>query len=181
MNVDNFSGSHLLFLRLPWRQPFVEIFLADDFHHSVHFVMAEAAKLSTGNLVIPDFRRCKVHVDREPGDCVLLEAHRRDKEAVNHVHSAQSQIDLAINRQIHRAGDHIVFRGRIGSIQADGGLTTSRGIHQLGSSSAKLAVRARITKIPGELHAGNFDRNRTCLRGFEASPPRWGCPLDSVQ
>src|SRR5512135_3012256 len=73
----------LLFLRLSGRQPFVEISLADDFQHAVHFVVAEAAKLGARDFVIADLGGSEVHVDCEARNRVLLEAHGRNKKAVD--------------------------------------------------------------------------------------------------
>src|SRR5438046_694838 len=75
----------LLLLRLPCRQPLTELFIADDFHNSVHLVMAETAKLGAGKFKFPGLNRREMHVDRQPRHSVLLEAHRRHKETVNHI------------------------------------------------------------------------------------------------
>ena len=47
----------------PRRQPFIELFLADNFQHSVHFVMSETAKLRARNLVIARLGRREMHMD----------------------------------------------------------------------------------------------------------------------
>src|SRR5438876_11129873 len=75
----------LLLLRLPCRQPLAKFLIADDLYNSVHLVMAEPAKLRTGNLELPGLNRRKVHVNRQPRHGILFEAHCRHEEAVNHV------------------------------------------------------------------------------------------------
>src|SRR5262249_35197735 len=96
---------------------------AYHFQHAVHLVMPETAELGAGNLVISNGRGCEVHVDGEAGHRILLEAHVWNKKAVDHVDGAQGEIDLSVHGQYHLAGDDIVFRHRIGSVEADGCFT----------------------------------------------------------
>src|SRR5207247_8625174 len=70
----------LLLLRLPRRQPFVKLFLTDHFQHAVHFVMTEAAQFRASDFVIPGLNGREVHVNRQAGDGVLLEAHAWNKK-----------------------------------------------------------------------------------------------------
>src|SRR6266702_3397643 len=74
----------LLLLRLPCRQPLAKFLIADDLYNSVHLVMAEPAKLRTGNLELPGLNRRKGLVKPHPRRGILLKAHSRHKEAENH-------------------------------------------------------------------------------------------------
>src|SRR5439155_21110132 len=100
-------GNHLLFLRLPCRQPFVEIFLADNVYHAMHLVVTEAAEFGAGNFVIANGGRSQVQMKVQSWHCILLESQVRNKEAVNHVHRAQAEINLAVHRHIHRSGNNV--------------------------------------------------------------------------
>src|SRR5215813_13004965 len=125
--------------------------------------MTEAAKFGTGDLVISNFRGREVHVNDQAGDSVLLEAERRNKEAVNHVDRPQSQIHFTIDRQVHDTADEIVFRCSVIRIQANGAFVSGGRINQFGLGSAELAVGAGVAEVPGELHAGDFDGHRSGL------------------
>src|SRR5579872_604603 len=122
--------------------------------------MTEPAQLGAGNLVITNLGWGEVHVNSKPRYRVLLEAEGRNKEAVNHIHRAKSQINFAIYRQIHSAGDDVVLCRGIRRIQPNRGFASCGWIHQLGVGAAILSVGSRISEVPGELHSGDLDRNR---------------------
>src|ERR1700704_34513 len=74
VRVKGSRGCHLLLLRLPCRQPLVEIFPADYFYHAVHFVVTQPAEFSADYLVCANLVRCEVHMDVESGNRILLES-----------------------------------------------------------------------------------------------------------
>src|SRR5258707_1065460 len=74
VRVKGSRGCHLLLLRLPCCQPLVEIFLADNFYHAVHFVVTQPAEFSAGNLIVANLVWCEVHVNVESGNRILLES-----------------------------------------------------------------------------------------------------------
>src|SRR5437773_10514327 len=85
----------LLLVLLPCRQPLAKFLIADDLYNSVHLVMAEPAKLLTGNLELPGLIRRKVHVNRQPRHGILFDAHYWHGEAVNHVVRSLDELSLA--------------------------------------------------------------------------------------
>src|SRR5581483_6870429 len=107
-------------------------------------------------------------MDCEAGHSVLFESKRWNEEAMNDIDRAQGEIDFAVDRQVHGAGDDVIFGGCVGSVEANGGLIASRRVYELRVRLAVLAVRSGIAEIPGELHAGDFDGNGAGLRRFKA-------------
>src|SRR5215467_768070 len=99
----------LLLLRLPLGQPFVKLFLTDNLHDSVHFVVPQSAKLRASKFKFAGLDGSEMHVNREAGHGVLLEAHSRYKETVNDVVRAKDDFDFAIDWNLHDSGDHVIF------------------------------------------------------------------------
>ena len=77
VRVNRSRGRHLLFLRLPCRQPLVEILLADDVDHAVHLVVTKPAQFGAGNFIFANRGRLEVHVNVQAGHRVLLETQVR--------------------------------------------------------------------------------------------------------
>src|SRR5260370_2684738 len=108
----------LLLLRLQFRQPLIELFLADNSYDPVQLVVSEPAKLRTGNLIISCLNRCEMHTDRQTGHGVLFETECRNKETMNNVVSAQTHFDLTVHRHHHCSCHDVVLGGgllRIGT------------------------------------------------------------------
>src|SRR6266704_2113555 len=146
----------LLLLRLPCRQPLIELFLADNFYDPVHLVVSEPAKLRTGNLIIPCLNRCEMHTDRQTGHGVLFETECRNKETMNDVVSAQDHFDLPVHRHHHCSCYDVVFGGRVFRIETQSSFAPGRRVFELRLRCAKLAVGSGIAEVPGELHTGHF-------------------------
>ena len=122
--------------------------------------MAEPAQFRAGDLVAADLGGGEVHVDRQAGHGILLEAHLWNKETVDDVVGAQNDFDLASDGNFHNAGDHVVLRCRVLRVQTQRGFAARRRIFQFRLGRAKFSVRAGIAEVPGELHAGDFDSGR---------------------
>src|SRR5208282_3495907 len=137
-----FLGNHLLFLRFSSCQPFVKLVLADDLQYAVHLVVTEPAQFRTSDFEVTSFNWSEVHVDRQAGDGVLLEAHGRNKKTVDDVVRAQDYFHLTIHGHFHNAGDHVVLRRGIGWVQAQGRFATRGRVFQLRPGDSKLAVGA---------------------------------------
>src|SRR3974390_2086097 len=100
----------LLFLHLPSCQPLVELLLADDLQHAVHLGLAEPAQFRTSDFVVTGFGWSEVHMDRQAGHSVLLEAHGRNKKTVDHVVGAQNDFHLTAHGHFHNARHHVLLR-----------------------------------------------------------------------
>src|SRR6266481_3993099 len=129
--------------------------------------MTEPAKLGTENFILSRLYGREMHVDRQAGYRVLLEAHRRYKEAVDDVVSAQNHFDFAVHRHHHRSRDDVVFGCGVLHIETQRRFAAGRGILKLRFCCAKLAVGPGITEVPGELHPRYFHLHGIRFRGAE--------------
>ena len=118
--------------------------------------MAHAAKFRTGNLKIPCLRGSEMHVDGKTGHGILLEAHGRNKKAVNNVLGTQDNFDFAVHRHYHCVHNNIVVGSGILWVKPERPFPTRRCVFKFWSRSAELAVWSRIAEVPGELHPGYF-------------------------
>src|SRR5260370_22269858 len=125
--------------------------------------MAEPAKLRASNLKFSRLNRREMHVNGQAGYGVLFEPHRRNEEAVDDVVSPKDYLDLTVDWHDHNSTNHIVLGGWIFCIQAERGFPASRSIFQLRLGQPEFSSRPRITEIPGELHAGDFDADPVCF------------------
>ena len=121
MCVNGMGRCHLLFRRLPIRDPFIEVSLTYYFQHAMHLIVTQATKLSACNFVIACLNRCEMHVYRQARNRVLFEAHGGNEEAVNHIIGSQGEVNLAIHRKVHRPGYYVILGSGIIRIQSDGG------------------------------------------------------------
>src|SRR6266436_9144568 len=112
--------------------------------------MTEPAKLGTENFILSRLYGREMHVDRQAGYRVLLEAHRRYKETVDDVVSAQNHFDFAVHRHHHGSRHDVVFGCGVFRIETQRRFAAGRGILKLRLRYAQLAVRPGIAEIPGE-------------------------------
>src|SRR6267154_453078 len=122
----------------------------------MHLVMTQPAQFRARDFINPSSNRSEVHVDRKTRHHVLLEPHRRNKKAVDHILSAQDHFHFAIYWRVHRSAHDVVFGSSVRRVQTDGALAARRRIDQFRLRSAKLAVRPRIPEIPRKLHSGDL-------------------------
>src|SRR5215469_750618 len=109
--------------------------------------MAQTAELRADKLVSSNLRCLQVSADLHSRHSVLLEAHRWNKDTVNHVLGTQDQLDVTPHRQHHRRSNNIVFPRRIARIKTEW-ITFIGASELLHIQAPELAVRARIPKIP---------------------------------
>src|SRR5215831_15219995 len=143
-------------------QPAPEFFVAYHADCSPHAVMPQTAELRADKLVSSNLRCLQVSADLHSRHRVLLEAHRRNKDTVNHVLGTQDQLDVTPHRQHERRSNNIVFPRWILRIKTEW-LTFVGASELLNFHAPNLAVRARIPKIPLELNTCNFDGYRIAL------------------
>src|ERR1700730_3122840 len=129
--------------------------------------MAETAKLGAKNFILSRLYRREMHVDRQAGYRVLLEAHGRYKETADDVVSAQNHFDFAVHRYHHGSRHDVVFGRGVFRIETQRRFAARRGILKLRFRCAKLAVGPGIAEIPGELHPGHFHLHGIRFRGAE--------------
>src|SRR5258706_6013050 len=123
----------------------------------MHPVVTQSAQFRGGDLIISSGNGSEVHADRQAGNGILFEAHRRNKKAVDDVVSAQDDFHFAIYRRVHRSGNDIIFRGSVGRVETDSALAARRRIYQFRLRRTKLAIRSGITEVPRELHPRDLD------------------------
>src|SRR5215471_1511083 len=107
----------LLLLRLPCGQPSVEFVLAHNLKHAVHFVMTKPAQFRARYLIVASLCGREMHTNRQARDRVLLEAHGRYEEAVDHILRAQDDFHFVVYWHEHGAGHDIIFGRGVGRIQ----------------------------------------------------------------
>jgi len=135
--------------------PAVVVLLGNDSKARLHAGVTESANLAAEDGVVARGGGGELEAAEHTGDGVLLEAHARDEEAVNHVEGAQAQVDGAVGGQDQDGGDDVVVAVRVVRIKAEG--IACRCVDQSGADCSVDAIRARIAEVPLKLDAGDFD------------------------
>src|SRR6266478_9962591 len=129
--------------------------------------MTQPAEFRASDLVVSRRNRGEVHVNGQAWHRVLLEAHGRNEEAVNHVVSSQDHFRFAAYRQVHRSCNEVVSGCGVGGIETHGAFSAAGWVDQFWLGCSEFAIRSRIAEIPLELHSGNFHLHGASLRGPE--------------
>src|SRR5262249_9327359 len=115
-------------------------------------------QLRANKLVRSNLRCLEVSADLHSRHRVLLEAHRWNKDTVNHVLGTQDQLHVTPDRQCEGGGNNIVFSRWIVRIETER-ITLIGASELLHIQAPEFAVRTRVSKIPLELSTRNFDGN----------------------
>ena len=120
-----------------------------------HAVVAGAADLGAEDGIVARSGRGEMDVDRLAWNCVLLETHFGDAEAVDDVLRSKAEVNFAVGWDDELRGDEIVGGMAVGGIETEG--VAFAGSDEFGSCDSKNGVGAGVAEVPGKLHADDFD------------------------
>src|ERR1700720_4587506 len=128
--------------------------------------MAEAAQLRADNFILPDFFRCEVNGNHQPGHGALLQAQLAHEDIVNHVLRCYVQLYLPIHRHSERGHDDVVLPCRIVRIDAE--RIARGGADLFWIEPAKFSVGTGIAEVEDELILRHLHLYGISSRGREA-------------
>src|SRR5262249_31545859 len=131
--------------------------------------MPDPAELRAGDLVNACSRGSELGVNVHARHGILLETHRRNEEAVDHVLSADFQLHRPVGRRNQGGGNNIVATRRIAGIDAQR-IALLRAREPLRVNASENAIRTRVAEVPLELRAGDLDSHGVCLPGVLVYP-----------